>query len=56
MNVKEEKPQQKMCSSCERDLPLSDFGNNRSAPDGLQRTCRVCLRMLNRRRRIAGKR
>jgi len=32
----------KRCYKCERDLPLEDFGNNRSKPDGKSTECRKC--------------
>lgn len=35
-------PQTKLCSCCQRDLPLSEFGNNRQTPDGLMYYCKPC--------------
>lgn len=33
----------KHCPRCGRDLPLTSFGNNKSAADGHQRWCRECM-------------
>lgn len=30
------------CPSCDKDLPISSFGKNRSRKDGLQTYCRTC--------------
>ena len=38
----------KRCSACKRDRPLSDFGCDRSAPDGLQTRCKQCAREASR--------
>lgn len=38
----------KVCSSCGRFLPLTDFSSNRSAKDGLSRNCRQCRKGRNR--------
>ena len=32
----------KRCSTCKKELPVSDFRRNRTAKDGLQNTCKVC--------------
>lgn len=38
----------KRCPRCERWLPLSDFGRNRSRADGVQQYCRTCMRPYKR--------
>ena len=32
----------KHCPSCDNDLPVTAFGNNRQTPDGLMYYCRLC--------------
>jgi len=32
----------KKCCSCQKDLPIEDFGQNKSRRDGLQQDCRTC--------------
>lgn len=32
----------KRCTTCKKDLPVTDFGRNKSTPDRLQRQCRSC--------------
>lgn len=34
----------KHCNKCGRDLPLEAFGRDKSRHDGLQRSCKECLR------------
>ena len=33
----------KHCARCDRDMPVSEFGENRSRPDGRQAYCRACF-------------
>ena len=35
----------KKCPLCKRDLPLSEFGNNKSTPTGKQPRCKECFRI-----------
>ena len=37
----------KKCSECDKTLPLTEFGINRQAKDGLDYYCRVCKRKRN---------
>ena len=39
----------KTCSSCGENLPLSAFGRNRQAPDGLHYYCKSCAASRQRR-------
>jgi hypothetical protein len=39
----------KWCGGCEQSLPVSDFGKNRRAPDGLNWRCLQCARAQSRR-------
>lgn len=32
----------KTCSSCDKTLPVGEFGRNRQTPDGLMYYCRTC--------------
>lgn len=34
--------QTKMCSTCRRELPLSEFNKSAKSPDGYQYACREC--------------
>lgn len=36
----------KCCARCKKDLPLSQFHNNRSTKDGLQSYCKECRNFL----------
>ena len=36
--------QTKVCSSCGRELPVSEFNKSSKSPDGLQYQCRECHR------------
>jgi hypothetical protein len=37
----------KLCADCRQDKKVSDFGRNRSRPDGLQTICRQCVAIRN---------
>jgi DNA-directed RNA polymerase subunit RPC12/RpoP len=41
----------KKCSRCGRELPVTEFGKNRSAKDGLQVFCKECFRQYARNKR-----
>ena len=41
----------KMCGTCLEFLPLSNFSVNRSRPDGLQRACKECNKVSNKKYR-----
>lgn len=41
----------KRCSSCKRELPVTEFGKNRGKKDGLHHRCRECHRAYNREQR-----
>lgn len=34
----------KVCTRCEQELPVTEFGENRATEDGLNRQCRECVR------------
>ena len=38
----------KKCSRCGRELPVTEFGKNKSAKDGLQVFCKECFRQYAR--------
>ena len=40
----------KTCSTCGRELPLSEFNKNRNNKDGLQDKCRACFSEYNKKR------
>jgi len=37
----------KWCSACEQDKPFSDFGKNKTTPDGYQYHCLACSRLAD---------
>lgn len=41
----------KICNICHKELPVEDFGICRSAKDGRQYTCKMCMREANKERR-----
>lgn len=43
----------KTCTRCGETKPLTEFHRNRSAPDGRQSRCKVCVRFLVNERRAA---
>jgi hypothetical protein len=43
----------KHCPSCDRTLPISEFGKNRQTPDGLMYYCRPCASAKQREYRLA---
>ena len=37
----------KHCKKCNRILPLADFSKNKSCKDGLQTSCKFCMKKMN---------
>ena len=46
-HIHREKMETKVCPKCGRELPLSDFNNNRSQKDGKAVQCRYCCKEYN---------
>ena len=42
----------KECSRCGRELPVTEFGKNKRAKDGLQAFCKECFRQYARNKRV----
>ena len=42
----------KKCSRCGRELPVTEFGKNKRAKDGLQVFCKECFRQYARNKRV----
>ena len=38
----------KICSKCKRELPISEFGKNKTTKDGLNSWCKLCSSNYNR--------
>jgi len=43
----------KVCRLCAVELPVEEFHKNKAMPDGLQSSCKACLREYERKRRAA---
>lgn len=41
---------EKQCSTCKLIKPITDFWKNKQHPDGYNYTCRVCYRLIDRKR------
>lgn len=39
---------QKVCTKCQKELPLSNFSNDSSSKDGLMSRCKICVREVKR--------
>lgn len=46
----------KVCSSCKRELPTTEFYRNRATKDGLQHHCKECTKIYDARKKSTQKR
>ena len=46
----ETKPETKVCSNCERELPITEFALNKTYKDGHNKQCKDCINAYQRQR------